>query len=170
MRFQAALRAVLEGLVRQDEEARDAAIAPIWPHLQAMIRHGLETFSLEVLFPWNQLIEAAVCRTYSDLDESARDHLVFLCQHADFLERHLEPLFHRFEGLFTCADKTRWVMQQYAAQCVTGAHPPWPTAVRRYWHPKTQSLSFWFAVCGHIKQLYGGNPDPFLGNLQVLAQ
>lgn len=160
---------LFEALIRQDEAASDAAIAALGPHIQHTIREGPETVGLEVLCPWNQLIAASVRSAYPGLDETVYAHLEFLYQHADFMDRHLEQLFQRFEGLFACADKSRWVLECYRTWQIQGILPNWPPEERQYWHSHTQPLAFWLGVCAHLMRLYYGDPDAFLGDLQTLV-
>lgn len=161
---------LLDALIANDERAGDTAIASLGPTLQSAVREGPSSFAMQVLMPWEQIIEASVRSAYPDLEADRRRRLSFLYLHANFVEQHLERLFERFEGAFACADKTQWVLQRYRASLVEGVQPPWPPEDRKYWHPKTQSLGFWLGVCLHLEHLYHGRPDLFLADLSVLVQ
>ncbi len=168
--MQSALTQLLEALVTQKERAGDEAIGSLGPELQAAICEGPESFEEQVLMPWEELINASVRSAFPDITSDQSSRLAFLYLHADFMEHHLERLFQRFEGLFACADKTRWVLQCYQDWLVTGIHASWPPDDRKYWHPKTESLEFWLGACSHLERLYYGYPDMFLEDLQTLVQ
>lgn len=168
--MQSALTQLLEALVTQEERAGDEAIRALGPELQEVVREGPEAFEERVLMPWEELINASVRSAFPDIASEQSRRLAFLYLHADFMHHHLERLFQRFEGLFACSDKTRWVLQCYQDWLVTGVQASWPPDDRKYWHPKTESLEFWLGVCAHLDRLYYGHPDAFLGDLQTLVQ
>ncbi len=168
--IQDTLAQLLDALVLEGEQAGDAAITSLGPELQVAIREGPESFGVQVLMPWEELINASVRSAFPDIASEQSGHLAFLYLHADFMEHHLERLFQRFEGLFACSDKTRWVLQCYQDWLVTGIQASWPPEDRKYWHPKTKSLEFWLGVCSHLERLYYGSPDAYILDLSVLAQ
>lgn len=136
--------------------------------LVAVIREGPEAFTDSVLLPWQQSLASAVSAAFPDGPPERRDYLTFLYQHADFVWHHLERLFHQYEGLFACADKARWVLDCYQAQCEGKPLPAWPPEPRQYWHPRTQSLAFWLGVVQHLERLYRGDSMAYVADLEAL--
>lgn len=168
--FSSALAQLLCNLLSHTDQAAYDAAAALGPVLPEAIRQGPERFHEDVLWPWYQLIEVGVALAYPDGEAVSRHHLVFLYQHADFLERHLDALFTRYEGHFASSDKTRWILAIYQHQLLTGTAPVWPPQPRGYWHPRTQSLSFWLGVCAHLEQFYYAQPDALMQDFLTLAQ
>ncbi|PSR25666.1 MAG: hypothetical protein C7B46_20570 [Sulfobacillus benefaciens] len=168
--FSSALAQLLGALTSHEDRAVQDAVAACGPALPEAIRQGPERFHEDVLWPWNELIETSVSVAYPDLDRASCNHLVFLYQHADFIERHLDALFTRYEGHFASSDKTRWLLQVYQHQLLTGTVPVWPPQPRGYWHPRTQSLTFWLGVCTHLQQFYYAQPDALMQDFLTLAQ
>ncbi|PSR28649.1 MAG: hypothetical protein C7B46_18990 [Sulfobacillus benefaciens] len=168
--FSSALAQLLGDLLSHEDRAVYDGAAALGPVLPEAIRQGPERFHEDVLWPWYQLIEVGVALAYPDGDAASRSHLVFLYQHADFIERHLDALFTRYEGPFASADKTRWILAIYQQRLLTGTVPVWPPSTREYWHPHTQSLAFWLGVCAHLEQFYYAQPDALMQDFLTLVQ
>jgi hypothetical protein len=163
--FSSALNAVIQAILADSAIVLDPSTSA--PFV-AVIRSGPETFADAVLFPWQQSLAAAVSAAFPDGPPERRDALTFLYQHADFVWHHLEHLFQQYEGVFACSDKARWVLDSYQAQCEGKPLRPWPPDPRRYWHPHTQSLTFWLGVIQHLERLYFGDSTAYLADLKVL--
>ena len=154
--FETALKAVMQSLLAQSVTIRDPATITA---LTTTIQQGPESLIEEVLMPWEEILATAVAAAFPDAPPDGRARLTFLYTHATFIWQHLERLFQRFEGSVACADKTRWVLSCYQAQCLGQPLPTWPPETPAYWHPKTHSLTFWVDLIPQLALWYEGDAD-----------
>lgn len=86
----------------------------------AVIDHKPEQFDLLINYPMNTVIEGILRRGLEHTPEDNRGLVAFLFMQYSFVDNHLTHLYHQYEGVACCADKSRTVIRSAIQSLMTG--------------------------------------------------
>jgi len=123
------------------------------------------------------ILSAAVL-DLNPIDDSMREwivpfdieRLVFPYLNYEFLERNLDALITKREGLegfWYSSDKIGWILEKYRDYILTGNIPDMGTS-KESWIPSFGEFDDWKDYCDSLYFLYHGNPEPYMEAYQRL--
>jgi hypothetical protein len=97
----------------------------------------------------------------ADFTDRQKKHKVqFAFLHYSFIDRHLKSVICTVEGHGCSTDKTRWLIDSYVKQLLTGEEPV--VTEKRYWHPKCGEPADWMAWIDTMPDLYYGQVEEYV--------
>ena len=114
-----------------------------------------ENINVMYYFKENSFLKSLIKKIYPELSELQYSKVCFIYEQYSFLKNQITKLVDLGTGC--CADKTRWIIQQYLIQStgdVPFDYPERRNPEHKYYYPDFASIYEWMAYCEELYKMY----------------